>query len=63
VAVLPDLFARRQAVHREEVKVIPLAVPEADRAISLMLPERATTDESTDLLMKSLKLAATQFGL
>lgn len=63
VAVLPDLFARRQAVHREEVKVIPLAVPDADRAISLMLPERATTDESTDLLMKSLKLAATQFGL
>ncbi|SFQ73819.1 hydrogen peroxide-inducible genes activator [Donghicola eburneus] len=63
MAVLPDLFARRQAVHREEVKVIPLAVPEADRAISLMLPERATTDESTDLLMKSLKLAATQFGL
>lgn len=63
VAVLPDLFARRQAVHREEVKVIPLAVPDADRAISLMLPERATARESTDLLMKSLKLAATQFGL
>ena len=63
VAVLPDLFARRQAVHREEVKVIPLAVPDADRAISLMLPERATAGESTDLLMKSLKLAATQFGL
>ncbi|MCT4579519.1 hydrogen peroxide-inducible genes activator [Donghicola sp.] len=63
VAVLPDLFARRQAVHREEVKVIPLSVPDADRAISLMLPERATVGESTDLLMKSLKLAATQFGL
>ena len=63
VAVLPDLFARRQAVHREEVKVIPLSVPDADRAISLMLPERATAGESTDLLMKSLKLAATQFGL
>ncbi len=63
VAVLPDLFARRQAVLREEVKVIPLAVPDADRAISLMLPERATAGESTDLLMKSLKLAATQFGL
>lgn len=63
VAVLPDLFARRQAVHREEVKVIPLSVPDADRAISLMLPERATAGESTDLLMKSLKLAATQLGL
>lgn len=63
VAVLPDLFARRQAVHREEVKVIPLSVPDADRAISLMLPERATVGESTDLLMKSLKLAATKFGL
>ena len=63
VAVLPDLFARRQAVHREEVKVIPLSVPDADRAISLMLPERATVGESTDLLMKSLKLAATRLGL
>lgn len=63
VAVLPDLFARRQAVHREEVKVIPLSVTDADRAISLLLPERTRSGESPDLLKQALQDAAAQFGL
>lgn len=63
VAVLPDLFARRQAVHREEVKVIPLNVPDADRAISLLLPERSQAGDGPDLLVTPLKETAAQFGV
>ncbi|MBD3624156.1 MAG: hydrogen peroxide-inducible genes activator, partial [Rhodobacteraceae bacterium] len=38
VGVLPDLFARRQGIHRSEVRVMPLSMPDADRVISLLLP-------------------------
>lgn len=50
VGVLPDLFARRQAIHRTEVTVRPLTVPDADRVISLMLPVRRTADTVAMLL-------------
>lgn len=38
IGILPDLFARRQGVHRSEVRVMPLEMPDADRRISLLLP-------------------------
>ncbi|MBY6006125.1 hydrogen peroxide-inducible genes activator [Salipiger bermudensis] len=38
IGILPDLFARRQGVHRSEVRVMPLAMPDADRTISLLVP-------------------------
>ncbi len=38
IGILPDLFARRQGVHRSEVKIMPLAMPDADRSISLLIP-------------------------
>jgi len=38
IGILPDLFARRQGIHRNEVRVAPLSMPDADRVISLLLP-------------------------
>ena len=38
IGILPDLFARRQAVHRSEVHVMPLRMQDANRTISLLLP-------------------------
>ena len=38
IGILPDLFARRQGIHRSEVRVMPLEMPDADRTISLLVP-------------------------
>lgn len=39
VAVITDLFARRQALRREEGTLRPLRMPNAHRTISLLFPE------------------------
>lgn len=49
IGILPDLFARRQGVHRTEVRVMPLAMPGADRTISLMLPKDRSATLSREL--------------
>lgn len=38
IGILPDLFARRQGIHRSEVRVMPLVMPDADRQIGLLVP-------------------------
>ncbi|WP_170394370.1 hydrogen peroxide-inducible genes activator [Ruegeria arenilitoris] len=38
IGILPDLFARRQGIHRSEVCVMPLVMPDADRTISILVP-------------------------
>lgn len=58
IAVLPELFARRQAIHRSEVTVRPLRIPDADRAISLLFPSAQRPDKSQEILASSLKAAA-----
>lgn len=63
VAVLPDLFARRQAVHREEVAVRPLEMPDANRGISLMFSREGSFDESRDRLAKTVRHAASLLNL
>lgn len=63
VAVLPDLFARRQAIHREEVSVRPLAMQDASRGISLMFPADQPVDPSRDLLVTTIRTAARSLSL
>jgi LysR family hydrogen peroxide-inducible transcriptional activator len=63
VAVLPDLFARRQAVHREEVAVRPLEMPDANRGISLMFSRDQSFDRSRDRLVFTVRKAATALNL
>ncbi|TDK47459.1 hydrogen peroxide-inducible genes activator [Antarcticimicrobium luteum] len=63
VAVLPDLFARRQAIHREEVVVRPLVMQDANRGISLLFPADQSFDESRDRLVMAIRDAAKSLGL
>lgn len=63
VAVLPDLFARRQAIHREEVVVRPLAMQDANRGISLLFPTDQPKDASQDRLVLALRDAARALAL
>ncbi|MGR3497535.1 MAG: LysR substrate-binding domain-containing protein [Limimaricola soesokkakensis] len=58
VAVLPDLFARRQAIHRKEVVVRPLVMPDANRGISLLFSADQPTDDSRDHLIGAIRDAA-----
>lgn len=58
VAVLPDLFARRQAIHRKEVVVRPLVMPDANRGISLLFSADQPADDSRDHLIGAIRDAA-----
>ncbi|MFN3525218.1 MAG: LysR substrate-binding domain-containing protein [Paracoccus sp. (in: a-proteobacteria)] len=58
VAVLPDLFARRQAIHREEVAVRPLDMQDANRGISLLFSADQPVDDSRNRLVAALRDAA-----
>ncbi|MDF0599675.1 hydrogen peroxide-inducible genes activator [Psychromarinibacter sp. C21-152] len=62
IGILPDLFARRQGVHRSEVHVMPLRMADADRTISLMTPEERPAHQAT-LLVTILRSAAEALGL
>ncbi len=63
VAVLPDLFARRQAIHREEVAVRRLVMQDADRGISLLFPGEQPADASHDRLAIAIRNAARSLDL
>ncbi|EYD72081.1 Hydrogen peroxide-inducible activator [Limimaricola hongkongensis DSM 17492] len=63
VAVLPDLFARRQAIHREEIAVRPLVMADADRGISLLFPADQPFDEGRDRLTGAIRDAARSLEL
>lgn len=62
IGILPDLFARRQAIHRSEVQVMPLQMSDADRTICLLLPPERGSD-TTDHLARVLRNAATAYRL
>lgn len=63
VAVLPDLFARRQAIHRDEVVVRPLAMADAHRGISLLFPADQSSDDSRNRLVMTIRDAAKSLTL
>lgn len=63
VAVLPELFARRQAIHHPEVLLRPLALPQARRVIALMAPPDAGEPAGRALLTEVLAEAARDLGL
>lgn len=63
VAILPELFARRQAIYREEVVVKPLDLPNANRDIALLFRHEDRTGTGQILLTQALRDAADKFGL
>lgn len=62
IGILPDLFARRQAIHRTEVRVMQLDMSDADRTISLMLPDDRSARQA-EPLVTVLNAAARDAGL
>lgn len=63
VAVLPDLFARRQAIHREEVVVRPLVMGDANRGISLLFPADQPAGDGRERLTAAIRTAARSLDL
>lgn len=63
VAILPELFARRQAIYREEVLVKPLDLPNANRDIALLFRHEDRTGTGQDVLTQALRDAALKLGL
>lgn len=63
VAVIPELFARRQAVFREEVVVKLLDLPFANRDIALLFRKDDPVTTGPDLLARTLRSAAERLGL
>lgn len=62
IGILPDLFARRQGIHRTEVRVMPLITPDSHRTISLLTPSDRT-EKFADTLAHILRGAAKALDL
>ena len=63
VAVIPELFARRQAIYREEVVIKPLDLPFANRDIALLFRAGQKTGVGPALLAAALRSAAKRLDL
>ena len=63
VAILPELFTRRQAVFRDEVTVRPLQIANANRDIALLARGQDTLGAGHDMLISALHGAAQTLGL
>lgn len=63
VAVLPDLYARRQGIYRDEVRLRPLSVANANRDIALLARNSETPPPGQNVLTDSLRSSARSMGL
>jgi len=63
IAVIPELFARRQAIHRDEVVVRPLKMADANRDIALLFPAHQQSGEGHTQFIEALKQTALSLGL
>jgi len=60
--VLPELFARQQALYRTEVSVRPLAIDNADRDIALLQRAGETTMGGWGMIGQALQAEAARLG-
>ncbi|MBE1285694.1 MAG: LysR family transcriptional regulator [Rhodobacteraceae bacterium] len=63
VAILPELFARRQAIHRDEVVTRPLNLDNANRDIALLARSSDTLTPGHELIIDTLRRVAAELGL
>ena len=63
VAVLPDLYARRQGIYRDEVRLRPLKIPTANRDIALLTRRGDTDLPGHAILTDTLRDVARGMGL
>ncbi|WP_170772845.1 hydrogen peroxide-inducible genes activator [Ruegeria lacuscaerulensis] len=62
-AVLPDLYARRQGIYRDEVRLRPLTIPNANRDIALLSRRGEAALPGQNILIQSLRTVAKGMGL
>lgn len=63
IAVVPELYAKRQGIYREEVVIKPLSITDANRDIALIARPTAHTTASLALLSDTLKRVALSYGI
>ena len=63
VAVIPQLYATRQAQYRDEVIIRPLAIKDANRDIALLFRSDEALHEGHELLATTIKQVSAAFGL
>ncbi len=63
IAVVPELYAKRQGIYREEVVIKPLSIKDANRDIALIARPTAHTTASLALLSDTLKRVAQSYGI
>jgi LysR family hydrogen peroxide-inducible transcriptional activator len=63
VAILPDLYARQQAVHRDGVAIKPIAMGAANRDIALLARSGEEFSSAHAFLEKSLLKVARHYKL
>ncbi len=63
VAVLPDLYARRQGIYRDEVRLRPLGIPNANRDIALLSRGGEDPLPGQNVLTQSLRSVARSMGV
>ncbi|WP_281996024.1 hydrogen peroxide-inducible genes activator [Ruegeria faecimaris] len=63
VAVLPDLYARRQGIYRDEVHLRPLTITNANRDIALLSRRKEADLPGQNILIQSLRTVAQSMGL
>lgn len=63
VAILPDLYARRQGIYRDEVRLRPLSIANANRDIALLARHAERPLPGQAVLTDSLRAVARNMGL
>lgn len=63
IAVIPELFAKRQAIHRDEVVVRPLKMADANRDIALLFPAHQHSGDGHSQFIEALTQTALSAGL
>lgn len=63
VAILPDLYARRQGLYRDEVRLRPLTIANANRDIALLARRHESDLQGQRILSETLRTVAREMGL
>ena len=63
IAILPELFAKRQAALRSEICLRPLQIDGADRELMLISRRQSADDDGASMLAKVLNQTAAELGI
>lgn len=63
IAIIPELYAKRQGNYRQEVVIKPLSLADANRNIALITPISSQKAATLTLLTETLKVVAASYGI